>query len=187
MARPDALYSERLTLRTPSIRDADQMYRLCCDPEILRRTGIPQNPYLRRHAMEFIKSVHRHHRKGNTWHWSIRKRETDDLMGMVTLYAQRRSNLVAEIGCWLGRPYWRQGHMGEAFGLVLNYGFGTLKLKRIYAGIFSHNAWSVGLVEKLGFVREGTLRCAAKVRGRWRDEHIYAMLREEWQSMNIRE
>jgi len=180
--KPENLYSERLTLRTPAKSDIDRIYELVSVPSILHWTGIPFRPYEREHAVRFVSLVHAGHRKSIAWHWSIRWRDTDELIGMVSLYRSMRGPTTAEIGCWLGKRYWRRGVMSEAFELVFEYAFRTLKLERVQAHVFAGNKRSSGMVKSLGFVKEGYLRRTRKVRGTWRDEEVWGMLKSDWKS-----
>jgi ribosomal-protein-alanine N-acetyltransferase len=64
---------------------------------------------------------------------------------------------------------------------VVHYGFTQLKLNRIYAGTIADNVESVRLLEKLGFVREGTRRQhSLEDDGRFHDSAMYGLLRTDW-------
>ena len=83
---------------------------------------------------------------------------------------------TAEIGYWLGEPFWGKGIMTKAVELMTEYGFGNLKLVRIYTGIFEYNITSMKVLEKNGYVKEGIFKKAIyKNRKTW-DEHRYCRL-----------
>ena len=65
---------------------------------------------------------------------------------------------TAEIGYYVGEPYWGQGIASEAIGKMVQYGFEVLDIIRIYAGVFEHNKASMRVLEKNGFVFEGISR-----------------------------
>ena len=69
--------------------------------------------------------------------------------------------------------------MTEALGLVLDFGFDRMGLNRIEAVVFRDNAASCGLLEKLGFEREGLLREYEYLRGRYEDMAMYSLLRRQ--------
>ena len=73
-------------------------------------------------------------------------------LGLVTPH--RRGSL----GYWLGVPFWGQGYATEAVRRVVAYGFAELRLHRIEATVFSGNAASARVLEKVGMRCEGTLR-----------------------------
>ena len=83
---------------------------------------------------------------------------------------------TAEIGYWLGEPFWRKGIMTNAIKLMVEYGFNSLKLQRIEAGIFEYNLASMRALEKNGFKKEGIgQKAITKNEKRW-DEHRYAKI-----------
>lgn len=85
----------------------------------------------------------------------------------------------AELGYWLGRPFWRRGIMTAAVRQICGEGFGAWDIVRIYAKPYAVNAASRGVLEKAGFVLEGVLRNSVYKNGRLLDSCIYARLREE--------
>ena len=84
----------------------------------------------------------------------------------------------AEIGYFIGEPYWNRGIATEALKLAVNYGFEILKLRRIFAGIFSFNPASAKVLEKAGFEYEGTLKAAIIKNGEIYDEIRYGIVNE---------
>ncbi len=62
--------------------------------------------------------------------------------------------LTAEIGYWLGEPFWGQGIATKAVKLIAEYGFSQLELIRIYSGVFDFNKASQRVLEKAGFTLE---------------------------------
>lgn len=89
--------------------------------------------------------------------------------------AFRRS---AEIGFWLGEPFWGWGIMTEALRTIANYAFAAFDLAQLYAGVFEWNPASARVLEKAGFVFEGRMRRAVTKRGRTGDQLLYALVRE---------
>jgi len=83
----------------------------------------------------------------------------------------------AEIGYWLAEKYWGQGIMTKAVKLVTEFGFKKLKLKRIYAYVFSWNKPSMGVLEKAGYKLEGILRKDVKKNNKFIDTFLFAKVR----------
>lgn len=83
---------------------------------------------------------------------------------------------TAEMGYYIGEPYWGRGYMTQAVEEVCRYVFGHTDVIRIYAEPFADNAASCRVLEKAGFVCEGTLRGNAFKRGRIRDMKLYALV-----------
>jgi [ribosomal protein S5]-alanine N-acetyltransferase len=82
----------------------------------------------------------------------------------------------AEIGYWLGTPYWGRGIATEALSLVTDWAFDAHRLLRIFAQPFASNLASRRVLEKAGYLLEGTMRCSAVKDGVVRDQCIYARL-----------
>jgi RimJ/RimL family protein N-acetyltransferase len=83
----------------------------------------------------------------------------------------------AELGYWLGEPYWNRGIVTEAVREVTAEGFRRLELTRIFALPFADNTPSIRVLEKAGFVLEGTLKQSAIKEGVIRDQRLYASYR----------
>lgn len=86
----------------------------------------------------------------------------------------------AELGYWLGEPFWNNGYSTQAVRNIVAYGFNTLDLVRIYAGVFEHNKASRRVLEKAGFVLEGILRRSIIKNDKILDEHLYAILNKKF-------
>lgn len=87
----------------------------------------------------------------------------------------------AEVGYWLGRPFWGQGIATAALRALTTHAFDAeAELRRLYAVPFSSNPASARVLEKAGYRHEGTLRQSAIKDGRVLDQWMYSVLREEW-------
>ena len=80
-----------------------------------------------------------------------------DVVGAVGLHNIEK-NHKAEIGYWMGKKHWNRGIMTKAVKLVTNFGFTKLKLRRIYANVFSLNRASAKVLEKNGYKLEGKMK-----------------------------
>ncbi len=99
-------------------------------------------------------------------------------MGGISLFLNRAFE-SAEIGYWIGKPYWRRGYAFEAAERVVHYGFEALALNRIEAHYMSENGASARLLQKLGMQYEGHHRELIKKDGRFKDVFTYAVLRAD--------
>jgi RimJ/RimL family protein N-acetyltransferase len=104
-----------------------------------------------------------------------------EFVGVIGLVLQpdvyRKS---AEIGYWIGEPYWGKGITTRALALAMEYAFETMKLERLFAGIFEGNEASKKVLEKCGFMLEGISRKAVYKNNRLMDEWRFGKLRSEW-------
>jgi ribosomal-protein-alanine N-acetyltransferase len=80
----------------------------------------------------------------------------------------------AEIGYWLGKPFWNRGIMTEALAAVTEHAIGAHGLTRVYALPFEWNEASGRVLEKAGYTREARLRRSAIKDGRVIDQFLYA-------------
>ena len=87
----------------------------------------------------------------------------------------------AELAYWFSPEHHEQGFGSDAAARMVQYAFEDRNLRRLQARAGSFNDASVGLLESLGFEREGTLREAAWFRGDYHDMYWYGLLREEWE------
>ena len=80
----------------------------------------------------------------------------------------------AEIGYWIGQPFWGRGLATAAVRAVTRHAFGQFELTRIFAVPFESNPGSIRVLEKAGYVLEGRLKRSAIKFGEIRDQRIYA-------------
>ncbi|WP_149277290.1 GNAT family N-acetyltransferase [Pareuzebyella sediminis] len=83
----------------------------------------------------------------------------------------------AEIGYWVGEPYWGQGLATKAISLLVSHAFEQLGLVRVYAGVFEYNLGSMRVLEKNGFLREGISKKAIFKNGEFWDEYRYGLVK----------
>lgn len=108
--------------------------------------------------------------------------ENEEIIGVVGLCYIDWVRRKAEASIYIGEESRRgKGYGREALCALVDYGFGKLGLKRIWAEIFVNNPGSTRLFKSVGFVHEGTMRSAHFHNGKWIDSEIYSMLFEEWQ------
>lgn len=85
--------------------------------------------------------------------------------------------LSAEIGYWLGEPFWNKGIATRTVQLITEYGFESLELIRLYATVFEHNRPSMRVLEKCGFELEGILKKGAIKNNKVIDLYLFAKVR----------
>ena len=156
MRRLPTLTTERLVLRPFLLSDAKNVQLLAGDREVADTTLAIPHPYLDGMAESWIAM----HEGAWTRHESATLAITEAEAGLVGTMSlrielpQRR----AELGYWIGVPYWGRGYATEAARAMIEFGFRRLSLHRIYAHHFARNAASGRVMEKAGMRHEGTLR-----------------------------
>lgn len=103
-------------------------------------------------------------------------------IGVCGLHRTNHRHGNAEFGIFIGeKSCWHKGYGPEAARLVIDHGFNSLNLHRIYSGSFSENERSIKLHKKLGFVQEGLKKEHIYKNGHYNDHIDFGLLREEWQ------
>ncbi|NJN18707.1 MAG: GNAT family N-acetyltransferase [Oscillochloris sp.] len=151
------LETERLILREITTDDADAMFQIMSDPQVMRYFG--QSPLRDLDAAvqritRFIDEL----RAGRAIRWAVTLRENGRYIGSCGYHTTLAKHFRAEIGYELAAEYWGRGFMPEALRPVLDFGFHTMGLNSIEAQIDPENSGSRRVLEKLGFVQEGLLR-----------------------------
>jgi RimJ/RimL family protein N-acetyltransferase len=85
----------------------------------------------------------------------------------------------AEIGYFLGEPYWNKGIMSQAVQLICEYGFKNLDIVRIHTGVFEFNTASQKVLEKCGFQKEGVFKKAICKNDIMYDEIRFALVKND--------
>ena len=166
---------QSVQIRPLSLSDSSQLAQLANNKRIFDnvRDHFPF-PYKEKHAESFIKRTLEENPRQN---FGIDYQ--GELCGVIGLILQedvyRKS---AEIGFWIGEPFWGKGIGTQAVQLITAYGFNELNLVRIYAGAFEYNHGSMKVLEKNGFKKEGILIKAALKNGQFYDEHRFYKLKE---------
>lgn len=86
---------------------------------------------------------------------------------------------TAEVGYWLAEPYWGNGIVSDAVKQVCKQAFEKFGLVRIYAGVYADNIGSRKVLEKCGFILEGTRKYNVYKNGVLRDDCMYSLISEE--------
>lgn len=129
-------------------------------------------PYTENDAKMFIESVQ--NESPQTTFAIEYEREIAGVTGLIIQSDVYRLN--AEVGYWLGEPFWGKGIAVEALKLITHYAFDKLKLARIYASVFEYNKPSMRVLEKAGFNLEGISKKAIIKNGTICDEFRYSKI-----------
>jgi [ribosomal protein S5]-alanine N-acetyltransferase len=168
------LDTPRLVLRPFEARDGADVERLAGDRAVADTTQNIPHPYPPGGAVGWIATHPATWAAGEGASYAITDRDTDTLVGAIGL-AINAMNDSAELGYWIGAPYWNRGYASEAAAAIIEFGFG-LGLHRIQARHLVRNPASGRVMQKAGMTYEGVLRQAAKKWGRFEDVAMYAVL-----------
>ncbi|HOO52609.1 MAG TPA: GNAT family N-acetyltransferase [Methanothrix sp.] len=103
--------------------------------------------------------------------------ETEAIGSIGLMPGQDVHRFTAELGYWLGEPFWGRGIMTEAVTALSEYALDELGFRRIFAEPYATNQASVRVLEKSGFIREGILRANVVKEDRTLDQFLYAKIK----------
>ncbi len=176
--------TERLTLRVYTLSDIPALMPLIGAREVAATTLRIPHPYAESDARDFIARTREGLLGGSELRLGIVVRDSDTLCGGVGLRIEG-DHRRAELGYWIGVPYWGNGYATEAAKAVVKYGFRTLGLHRIFASHFANNPASAKVLRKIGMRHEGSLRGHILKWGEFLDLEMYAMLASDAASTSI--
>ena len=119
------------------------------------------------------------------YHFVICTFEGDRAIGNCGLFAVDIVNGNAGIGITIGeKDLWGKGLGTDAMNALLDFGFGQLRLERLWLEVYDYNTRARRSYEKCGFVLEGTERHAIFKQGAYHDVHLMSVLRGEWEAQS---
>jgi [ribosomal protein S5]-alanine N-acetyltransferase len=179
MRRQPTFETPRLLLRPFRVADADDVQRLAGDRAIADTTLNIPHPYEDGLAEKWIRSHRDWFERGQQAVFAVVRQTPATLIGAAGLLICPEDQR-AELGYWVGKPYWGQGYATEAARAVAAFGFEQLGLNRIHAAHFARNPASGRVMRKLGMTREGCLRQHVRKWDAFEDLEAYAILKSQW-------
>lgn len=175
------LETARLILRPFVKEDAPAMYRnWASDPEVTKFLSWPTYKTVDT-AYEILNIWVPQYRDDTFYQWAIELKEIGEVIGSISVVNFDERVDMAEIGFCIGRSWWGQGMMTEAFQAVIDFLFGEVGVLRIEAGHDPNNPASGAVQRKCGLKYEGTLRRSIRSNQGITDKTVMAILKEEWE------
>ena len=173
-----SIRTERLVLRPLGMADAEPIFALFADWQVVRLLSAPPWPYRVEDAQDFVrKSLDPADEDGET---SFAITRDDALIGGIGFRSRPASHLQRDAGpniwYWLGRPYWGEGLMTEALRAMVRFLFEVADVEEIYSGAFVENVASLRVQEKVGFREDGQTMLASRPRGGAEFAHVNTVL-----------
>jgi ribosomal-protein-alanine N-acetyltransferase len=174
------LLTARLRLRPFTAADVDALFALHTNAFVLRYWDSP--PWNERaRARRFIETCGVMADEGSGARLAVDRISDGVFIGWCSLTRWNPDFRSASMGYCLDDAAWGQGFATEAGCALLQWAFEALDLNRVQAETDTRNAASARVLEKLGFLREGTLREDCVVDGVVSDSWVYGLIRREWQ------
>ena len=176
----EILSSNRLELRLLDFTDKYDIFEYRSQPDINRYQL--WKPSSVEEVERFISTgIVREPNIPNTWmQLAIITKDTNELIGDLGIHFIQNEPDQVEIGITIKREEQRKGYATEALALIFDYVFIRLLKHRIIASIDSDNHASIKLMERMKMRKEAHFRNSLYVDGKWVDDVVYAILKEEW-------
>jgi ribosomal-protein-alanine N-acetyltransferase len=173
-----SLRTDRLRLRPFNDSDASALFELHSNEHVLRYWDSP--PWSERSRADlFIATCRQIEESGTGTRLAVDRDSDGTFIGWCGLTRWNPDFRSASLGYCFDDAAWGHGYATEAAQALLQWAFDALGLNRVQAETDTRNAASARVLEKLGFVREGTLREDCVVNGEVSDSWVYGLLRRE--------
>lgn len=117
----------------------------------------------------------------DTYSFAIETIEDSIYLGGCGINHVDWKNSIAVVGIFIGnKDYWNKGYGTDAMRTLIKFIFNEMNINKIKLNVYSFNERAVKCYEKCGFKKEGVLRQEIYREGKYHDEFIMAILREEW-------
>lgn len=173
--------TERLILRPWQETEADSLFKYAGDPDIGPVAGWPPHTSVE-NSLEIIRTVF-----SAPETYAVVLKDTGEPVGCCgimfsnSLHSATMKQSEAEIGYWIGKPFWGQGLIPEAVKALLARCFNDLALDAVWCGHYEGNSKSKRVCEKCGFRFHHTNRDVLSPLGDKRTELFYLMTKEDYQ------
>lgn len=184
------LKTERLLLRPWDEQDAEALYEYAKDPRVGPIAGWPVHTSVE-NSREIIKTV-----LSAPQTYAVCLKEAcggvaaNRAIGSVGLLMGDESNIdmgpdEAEVGYWIGVPFWGKGLIPEAVRELMRYAFEEIGMQKLWCGHFDGNQKSWRVQEKCGFIHQYTNKDTLwELTNEIRTEHISCITKSQWEKKN---
>lgn len=175
MKQQPTLRTKRLVLRPFTLDEAPVVQQLAGEYEVALNTLMVPHPYPDGAAEQWIASLPEDFELDRSHVFAVDDGQLTGAAGLMF-----RGDAIAEIGYWIGKPFWGRGYASEAARELVRYGFESCGLHRIFAMHFSRNPASGRVLRNAGMTYEGKLRQHLKKWDEYLDIEAYGILRDEF-------
>lgn len=149
--------TDRIRLRKPRVKDIPKIMEYANNPKVADMTLNIPHPYKEEDAIFWLNMAHNGFKEKSKFIFAICLLPTDEFIGGIGLRINKRFNR-AELGFWIGEPFWNNGYATEAIREVLKCGFEEVNIHKILATHLLNNPASGKVMAKNGMIKEGELK-----------------------------
>lgn len=146
--------TDKVRVRYCEERDCELITSYLQDEDVLGNLEAPPMPFKYTDALNFYQKMIKTYEGNRPEMFVVADKETDALMGCVSLHPEHTFDTrpdVAELGYWMGKPFWRKGYMKEAARVLIEKGFAEMGWQELVAQTNTDNVASQTLLKRLGF------------------------------------
>lgn len=173
------LLTTRLRLRKLQLEDVPTIVAFCNNRKITDNVIHLPFPYKEEDAIFWLNMANEGYKNKTRYTFAIAQRASNALVGAIGLTVDPGHN-KAEMGYWVGEPFWNKGIATEAVKALLRFGFETLALNKIYATHFLRNPASARVMLNNGMIKEGDLAGHYQKGEEYLDVAQYRLMRKEF-------
>ena len=150
------LTTERFLLKEVVADDLPYLFEGLSDPIAMPHNGVYFETLEATKAQ--LEWYNKNWSEGTGIYWRITRKEDDAFIGVISMYHYKAEHRKAELGYWILPRFWKQGIATEVIRPVIHYCQQERGIHRLEAFVEEGNEASVRLLEKVGFIYEGTMR-----------------------------
>jgi len=172
------LRGDRVVLRPIQRTDLPRLWELVEDFEVAVLSS--PGPVVPQSLAEFEAGFDQEVAQPRKDHVSFAVEVDGELIGEAGFHRIDHFNRTCELGIAVGREFWGKGFGQQTVRTLVDYAFEHLNMNRVGLYVLAEDPRAVGAYRKAGFVEEGRIRQHAWVRGKYEDELVMSVIREEW-------
>ena len=173
-----SIRGSKVTLREVRESDAPALMAMLTCEEVAE--FISPLPRTEEGFKEFISEVHEQRLAGQSFCYGIVPDGYDDAMGLFQVRQLEPGFVSAEWGFALGSPFWGSGVFQEGARAIIDFAFGVVGVHRLEARSIASNGRGNSALHKMGAMQEGVLRRSFIRNGRYFDQILWSILKEDW-------
>jgi ribosomal-protein-alanine N-acetyltransferase len=172
--------TDRLLLRKFEYADDNSMLKYWISDSLIQSLYAEPVYSTKKEVKELLDKYISSYEKCDYYRWAIILKETGDCIGQIAYFLVDNNNHFGEIEYCIGGLFQRRGFATEATKSVIKFGFENINLHKVQISHKSINIPSRKVIEKCGFVYEGTLRDYFHENGKYIDRLYYSILKDEF-------
>lgn len=180
----NTIETERLILRRFDYDDNASMLKNWISDEKIQSLYSEPVYSTKEEVKELLEKYISSYEKEDYYRWAIIDKESKECIGQIAYFLVDSKNHFAEIEYCIGVKYQCRGYATEATKAIIKYGFESINLHKVQICTKTINQPSKRVIEKSGFVYEGTLRDYFCINGEYVGRLYFSMLRDEYDKLS---